>query len=241
MKSNILTKKLVIGSCLRALQYASAHNAMIIVNAYSPPHELEEPAGWHAWHRLSFTLGIRGLRPIPSEVESIRVGDGFVGVTTEFFKSIKIRFQELYIFDLEKITGLAAEERVGEYTVYDWFNIKRGAKQKIKKIDHNNSFVHKLCFYPSKRIDGNRSELKDCYAKSYIKAEDLGKFEFSETAAKFAVTKLIKENNIKGPPRRFGSSVHRLNLILEHDRRDLYKKQKEFIVNESLPPNIFLL
>lgn len=241
MKNAILTKKLAIGRTLRTLQFAVENGAMAIISDYSPPNEIEDPKGHMEWHHLSFVLGLRGLVPIPSDIENIRVGGKFVNVATEFSKLIKIQFQELYIFDVEKTTGLDIQEKVSEYAVYDWFNIKRGARQTMQSIESDDMFVSKLCFYPSKRIDGNHRKLKDCYSKSYIKPEDLEKFEFSETAAKFAAMKLIKENNIKGPMRRFGSKEHRLNLVLEHDYREFRKNKKEFIINESLPSNIFLL
>jgi len=51
--------------------------------------------------------------------------------------------------------------------------------------------------------------------------------------------KLIKENGVRGPERHVGDKSHHLNVVLEHDRREIYKNKKEFIIGEDLPSNIF--
>ena len=152
---------------------------------------------------------------------------------------IKIRFEELYIFDLDRVGALAIEEKIENYIVYDWFNIRRGAKQAACTIESPRDFVKKLVFYPSARKDGNDGSFKDCYTKSYISAHELQEFQCSETVAKFAAMRLIKENGLHGPPREFEDKVHHLNIILEHDKRELHKHEKEFIIGEDVTSNIF--
>ena len=233
------TKKLVIGYSLAALQFAMANDASLLINGDNVPHPVEEKQKANAWYRLTFDLGMRGLLPIPSEIESIRIEDGIAKITTEFYRMVKIRFEELYIFDLDLVGGLPIEEKIEDYIVYDWFNIKRGSKQASCKIQTPREFVKKLVFYPSVRKDGNDGTFKDCYAKSYIASNNLQEFDYSETAAKFAVMKLIKENGLRGPSRNVGGKTHHLNLVLEHDKRELYKNKKEFVIDSSLPANIF--
>jgi len=233
------SRKLVVGYSLPALQFAMANGATLLINGVTLPHPIEEKEKATNWYRLTFELGMRGLTPIPSEIESIRVEESTVKVITEFYRMIKIRFEELYIFDLDRVEGLAIEEKVEEYIVYDWFDIKRGAKQTAGTVEGHGNFVKELVFYPSIRKDGNDGSFKDCYTKSYIPCDQLREFEYSETAARFAAMRLIKENGLQGPERRFGDKVHNLNLVLEHDRRELHKHKKEFIVREDTTSNIF--
>ena len=216
-----------------------ANNAMVLVNGMMGPHPIEEKEDALKWYRLLFDLGMRGLTPIPSEIESIRIESSTAHVTTEFHKLIKIHFEEVYIFDMEKVTGIEVEEKIKDYIVYDWFNVRRGAKQAALKMFASTDFVKKLVFYPSVRKDGNDGTFKDCYTQSRIPSEKLQVFEYSETAAEFAAMKLIKENGVRGPERHVGDKSHHLNVVLEHDRREIYKNKKEFIIGEDLPSNIF--
>jgi len=222
------------------LQFAKAHNAMILINGTTTPHSVADREGENQWYRLTFELGMRGLSPIPSSIEGIRIADSVANVTTEFYRLIKIHFKELYIFDMELVGGVPVEEKVEEYIVYDWFDIKRGAKQPPCKILTSADFVKELVFYPSARKDGNDGSFKDCYTKSYILAHQLNEFEYSETAAKLTTLRLIKENGIRGPSRRSREREHYLNLVLEHNRRESHKNHKVFIHADELPANIYL-
>ena len=233
------TRKLVIGYSLPALQFAMTNDATLLVNGSADSHPAGEKEKADKWHRSAFNLGMRGLTPVPSEIENIRIEGGVAKITTEFYKMIKIHFEELYIFDLDRVEGLEIEEKIEDYIVYDWFDIKRGAKQAACKIQTPGNFIKELVFYSSTRKDGNDGTFKDCYAKSYILSDNLQEFDYSETAAKFAVMKLIKKNGFRGPERRFGDRVHHLNLVLEHSKRELHKNKKEFIVAPDVAPNIF--
>ncbi len=235
------TQKLVIGYSLGALEWARENKGMLLVNALSAPHPIENKEEAARWYQLIFELGMAGLTPIPSAIEAIRVEENTARIATETHALIKIAFEELYIFDMEKVEGISIEERVKDYIVYDWFDVKRGAKQADCKVLAPRDFVKKLVFYPSQRKDGNDGSFKDCYTKSYIAAEELEEFEYSETAARFAAMKLIKENGINGPKRNNGDKSHYLNVVLEHNRRDIHKNEKEFIMIEEPPANIFCM
>ena len=241
MIAELKAQKLIIGHTLEALRFAQDKGAVILVNRQQAPHPIEAAHEWSQWHHLTFVLGMRGLSPIPSAINNIRIQDNQATVSTVAHRVIKINFEQLYIFDTHLIEGLSIEKEISKYVVYDWFDIKRGAKQTVTKLINNDEFIKELSFYASQRKDGNDGTIKDCYAKSYINTEDLEKFEFSETAARFAAMKLIKENELKGPSRTVGDKVHYLNLKLEHNKRELYEYDKQYIINERLPKNIFLL
>jgi len=210
---------------------------MLLVNGSVTPHSIEEKDRENKWHRLIFDLGMRGLTPIPSAIENIRIEENVANITTEFYRMIKIHFEELYIFDMELVGGISAQEKVNDYVVYDWFDIKRGAKQTSCEISTPNNFIKKLVFYPSQRRDGNDGSIKDCYVKSYIAAVDLDKFEYSETAARLGALKLIKDNGIKTTRKVTTGGRQNLNLVLKHNRRSLHKNNKEFIQSGDPPSN----
>lgn len=230
----------MIGYSLEALQFAKTNDAMLLLNGATTPHSIADKDRENQWYRLTFELGMRGLSPIPSRIEKIRVDNNTVNITTEFYRLIKIHFEELYIFDMELVEGLTVEEKVEEYVVYDWFNIKRGALQAPCKILTSTDFIKEVVFYPSLRKDGNDGSFKDCYTKSYVASQALQDFEHSETAAKMATLRLIKENGMRGPSRAVGEKVHYLHVVLEHDKRELHKNKKEFMCIDDLPPNIYL-
>tara|TARA_R110000824_G_scaffold65952_7_gene171415 strand:+ start:447 stop:1175 length:729 start_codon:yes stop_codon:yes gene_type:complete len=239
---SLTAKKVVIGSTIEALSKADANKAIIILNGYCPPHEIEENKAWKEWHHMVYKLGLKGLVFAPLAIEKIRVSDHLIKIITENSRTIEVKFGELYIFDLALVEGVAVEENVNKYIVYDWFDIRRGAKQIVDHIRGEGEFVSSVSFYPSKRRDGNDGSIKDCYTKSCIEADDLDKFEFSETSARFAAMKLIQREGLKGPTRTFGEKSHHLNLVLEHNHRSIYKLEKKYIVSEDLLPNdIFLV
>ena len=211
---------------------------MLLVNGLTTPHSIEERGREDKWYRLTFDLGMRGLTPIPSMIENIRIEKNTANITTEFYRMIKIHFKELYIFDMELVEGMPVQEKVSDYIVYDWFDIKRGTKQTVDKLENETSFVRELVFYTSHRHDGTHA-FKDCYAKSYITADDLEKFENSETAARLAATRLIRERGLKADKRIIKNKVSYLNVVLEHNRREFHKHKKDFIIGNDLASNIF--
>jgi len=235
----LTTEVLVIGHSLEALQFASTRGGFLLLNSSTSPSFIADKERADAWHRLSFELGMRGLLPIPSAVESIRIDGAEARVTTEFYRLITVCFKEVYVFDLDCVEGLNAEEKIETYVVYDWFNIRRGCEQAPCVIKGPRDFLRELVLYPSVRIDGNPGRFKDCYAKSYVGVEDLDKFEYSETAAKFAALRMLTDNGFEGPPREVGDRQYHLSLVLEHARREMHKHTKEFVIGEDPADNIF--
>jgi hypothetical protein len=235
---HLQTNKLVIGHSLGALEYTQESGALLLLNGETKPHQYEAPGKHKRWNSLIFQLGMSGLQPIPSRIESIRVAGDTVNISTEFYRSIKISFKELHIFDLDRVEGINAAEDVSEYLVYDWFDIKRGAHQNKLQLYSEADFVRELVFYPSTRRDGNAGNIKDCYTKSFIGASELTTFEASPTSARMAALALMNQEHLRGPSYTLGDKNYYLSVVLEHRRRDVYKKKKKYIINEDLPNNI---
>ena len=232
------TPKLTIGYSLGALEFALEVDSMLLVNDEQRPPAIPPGHALKRWYEASFELGMRGLLPVPSSPETIRIEDNKAHITTTSQRVIKVEFEELHVFDLDRVHGLATEEKIHIYEVYDWFDIKRGAKQPACSILTPHAFVQKLVFYPSSRHDGNDGRFKDCYSRSYVEPSCLNDFEYSETAAKFAAMKIIRDNGFRGRQQETDGRPYHLNIVLEHSMRDLYKHKKEFIVTTELPPNI---
>jgi len=233
------TSALVIGYSLEALQCAHSTGGILLVNSETKPHVYEEREAFNEWARLSFYLGMSGGHPLPSKVHSIRIDGHVANVTTEFYKLIKIEFEELYIFDMELVEGLPIEEEITQYEVYDWFNISRGAKHPACQILRPGPFLRKVVLYPSRRGSGAARGLRDCYAQSYLAPDELTTFECSETTARLATAGILKKSGFKGTPRVDQGVTSYNSLELVHDRRDTYKHKKMFLVDEGLPTHIF--
>jgi len=233
------TSALVIGYSLEALQCARSQGGLLLVNSELKPHVYEKREIFKEWTQLSFYLGMSGAHPLPSKIHSIRIDGHAANVTTEFYKLIKIEFEELYIFDMELVEGLPIEEEVQQYEVYDWFNITRGAKHPSCQILRPDSFLRKVVLYPSKRGAGASRGLRDCYTQSYMTPDELTTFECSETAARLGTTSILKKNGFKGPSRVDQGITSYSSLELVHHHRDIYKYKKTFLTNEELPTHIF--
>lgn len=199
---------------------------------------MDRPEDEFDWHQILFKLGMAGLKPIPSVIETIRIEGNVIKVFTENYRMIKLLFEELYVYDFERVEGLPVEERVNEYLVYDWFNVRRGSQQPTTRVKTEDKLVNEINLYKSIRYDSDLGRIDIC-VKSFIALENLNDFDYSETTVRLITSKLLKENGIKTVWKRTKGGYQNIYLVLEHDRRELYKHKKEFILNEELPSNVF--
>lgn len=203
--------KIVIGGDLRALLYAYCNELPVIFVDSKPPfrfNTLEKGHGFfgpgpetqlHAWERLIFLLGMAGLMPLSDKATSLRVEDNILKVATSGSKLIKLKFNKLIIFDDENIFGLpeVVSEKVGYNKVIDWFAVRSGCRHDLDELSDVERFVKDVIFYPSDRFDG-KTKLKDAVSTSYLTNDELQRFEFSETYAKFKLMSMMKEAGIRG-------------------------------------------
>ena len=67
------------------------------------------------------------------------------------------------------------------FKVIDWVNIRSGMVHEHDTLeDTESSFVNKIYFYPSERIDGNHDK-KDLVAVSYMNKKQIDSIEYSDT------------------------------------------------------------
>ena len=139
-------------------------------------------------------MSLAGLNPIGDRAVSIKIEEKVVKVFTANARMAKIRFEELIIFDEEKVMGLPTPQNITKnfYKVYDWFDVRSGMKHEYDYIRDTTDFVSEIIFYPTERVDGNHS-LKDAVSVSYLTDSMLNSFEYSDINARFKTLKMMKD------------------------------------------------
>jgi len=237
------TEELVIGYGLNAVLYAFFNNCLILLNKQEKPYVFDK---WknHSkkdiWEEKIFALSLAGKCPLADKIESIRIDNNIAKVTTNNQKLIQIQFKKLRIFDGEKVYGLSFEEKIHQYAVYDWFNVRSGTNHGINCIFTPDNFVKCMRFYPSDRIDGNHNK-KDLVVESLIDKDNLNKFEYSDTYVRLKALNIMRKYGVRG--RRNGKSKENPSkykyyaLRAELDKRYKTKKIREF-VTFGLPKSV---
>jgi len=159
------------------------------------------PSKLDVYKHLNFVLSMAGLLPLGDGFFSCRLKeDNLLKITTKNSRMIQVKFDHLFIFNDDNISGLpepieSLDE--GMYEVLDWIDITSTAHphQYLKTEDN---FIREIFFYPTERLDGNHPNKKDLVAVSYLSGEQLKEYEYSDTYAKFKVLSILKEMGIKG-------------------------------------------
>ena len=228
MKGHIYEyNEIVIGGSMEALAYGYAKQVPVIFCKPSPPlifehyepaADLEKlgvepreivltsPAGKEVvgnpkaevWQRLSFIMSLAGLLPLSSRATSISVGDdNILSIATNRARVVKFKFNKLIVFDKENLQGFAhTREEMLNYKVIDWIDVKSGTKHEYDFIKTEDEFVNRIYFYDSGRVFGKGRT--DAAVVSYLTAEQLDSYEYSDTYAKYKVTQLMKDCGIRG-------------------------------------------
>jgi len=237
-------EELVIGYGLNAILYAYLNNSTILINGSQKPFRFDLWEGKQKadiWSEKLFALSLIGKCPLADKVDSIRVEDGQVSVMTKNLRQIKIGFEKLRIFDGDSVEGLDFTEKIEQYRVFDWFNVRSGMRHEFDKIETISNFVKCIHFYPSDRLDGNHLDKKDLVTESFIDISNIDDFDVSSTVARLKTLATMKENGIKGT--RNGRSMEdptkykHYALKIEYDRREKYKNKRLFVTGD-LPKGV---
>jgi len=216
--------KIVVGGSLNAFLYSHKNGMPLIINKLAPPHFFE-PEKKKLWSKLYFLLSLSGLNVLGDKTENMRINDSELTVTTSDFKVVKIKFNKLIVFDDTFIFGLPpAKKEKNRFMVLDWMVAKPCAIHDKEYISTDDDFVKDVYFYPTDRIDGNHTNIKDLVAVSYLTKEQLQDFNYSDTYVRFKTTKLLKENGITGRKNGFqkGKQIT-YTLRLEVTKREAIK------------------
>ena len=195
--------KIIIGGSLEALSYGIENDIPIFFIEPKVPFFFEKTKEGKSkeviWRELAFYASLSGLLPAGSRVSSLRVTDeNILRVATENNKLFKYEFGEILIFDYQNINGVEFEKKDESYMVLDWVNVRSGMKHEHNYLeDKDSSFVNKIHFFKSDRIDGDHDK-KDLVSISYMTKKQLDSIEYSDTFVKFKVVDMMKQAGIKG-------------------------------------------
>ena len=160
------------------------------------------PSKLDVYKHLSFIISMAGLLPLGDGFFSARLKeDNLLKITTKNSRMIQMRFDKLYVFDDEGLSGLPEPIESldkGMFKVIDWIDATSCTTHPHQYFETDDNFVRVIFFYPTERLDGNHPNKKDLVAVSYLNAEELKTYEYSDTYAKFKVLNIMKEAGIKG-------------------------------------------
>jgi hypothetical protein len=178
------------------------------------------------WHHLYMLLSMGGQLPFADNAASIRIGDGSLSVSTDNrSRIVEAEYETLWVFDDREIEGLPPiTEACDLYRVCDWFNVRSGMRHDENMLlTPTDDFIRTIHFYPSERLDGHHPDKKDLCAESFLSEEELDKFEYSPTYARFKVLSMMKDLGIRGSSNgncpKTGKKKH-YAIKIEHDRRE---------------------
>jgi hypothetical protein len=195
----------------------------LIINKILPPHRFESFKSHNArelWNKLFFILSASGLNLVGDRARAIRIKESGVSASTTGARMLKAKFEKLVIFDDENVSGLPPPLKESEdFIILDWITGRSCEKHSHTALTTPDAFVNKVHFYPTDRIDGHHPDVKDIVAISHLKKEQLNDFEYSDTYAKFKVTKMLKELEIRGA--KSGATYYALKLEVE--KREIRK------------------
>ena len=141
----INTPKIVIGSSLESVLFASRNNCTLILNKISPP-EIYEAQDLEAWNRITFLLSMAGKIPMSNKVSTIRVieEDKKVKVFTLSNRMVEFACEEVFVLDDENVEGLPApttKHKNPKRKILDWVNVRAGMLHEFQFIETGDEFV----------------------------------------------------------------------------------------------------
>ncbi len=198
----INTPRIVIGSSLESVLFASKNNCMLILNKLSPP-EIFEAKELDDWNHLVFLLSMAGKIPFSDKVASIRIlqDEKKLKVYTTRERVVQLNCNEVFVFDDENVEGLPmpiSNNSNPKKMVLDWVSVRAGMTHKYQTIETDDQFVNEIVFYKSPRIDGDH-DYKDLVTISYLTDEQIKDHSYSELMVLYKTKDIMKSYGIKGP------------------------------------------
>ena len=187
---------------------------------------------------LVYDLVLKGKSSVSGKIQAIRVEDEEIKVITENSKLIKIKYDKLRIFNLDKISSLPihVRESTTDYRVLDWYDVKSGMKHEHDFLtDNSSSFVNKIHFYTSERIDGNTRGYKDLVAESLLDRDQINDASYSDSISRLKILDMMKEAGITGTGNGKDTKGRQryLPIKIELSRREVFPNRKISCEEES--------
>jgi len=223
-------QRIVIGSSLESVLFASKNDCSLILNKVSLP-EIFEQKETKDWNHLVFLLSMAGKIPFSDKVTSIRIleDEKKLKVYTKRERMVEVECEKVFVFDDENVEGLPLPkltEKNPKKMILDWINVRAGMTHEYHTIETGDDFVNEIVFYKSPRIDGDH-DYKDLVAISYLTDEQIKDHSYSTLMTLYKTKDIMKQYGIKGP--RNGRDVSDpekykyYSIKLESDRRQIKK------------------
>jgi hypothetical protein len=243
---NLILPKIITGGSLESLFHAYIHETPIVLTQPYVPFELDmvedntffELLGYTAempltkvqiWDRLVFVLSMAGLVMMPNNVRNVREEGNKIIFSLNDNSRFIIAYERKISFD---------KHLDGEVDVYDWFDIRSGAKTELQEInDSEDNLVHKIIFYDSRRRGTGGRGLKDIVSVSRMQKTELHEYENSESYVRLKTLNMMKEKGMRGKPNGYNKKGKQqfYALKIEHIQREIVKRYKpKFTMQETL-------
>ena len=243
---NLIVPKLITGGSLESLFYAYIHELPIVLTQPYVPFELDmiednslfELLGYTAempltkvqvWDRLVFVLSMAGLVMMPNNVRNVREEGNKIIFSLNDNSRFIIAYERRISFD---------KHIDGEVDVYDWFDIRSGAKTELEELnDSQDDLVHKIIFYDSQRKGTGGKGFKDLVAVSRMQKTQLHEYENSEGHIRLKTLQMMKDQGMRGRPNGYNSRGKQqfYALKIEHMQREIIKRYKpKYTMQETL-------
>jgi len=243
---NLILPKIITGGSLESLFYAYVHETPIVLTQPYVPFELDvvkdnsffELLGYTAeipltkvqvWDRLVFVLSMAGLVMMPNNVRNVRHERNKIIFSLNDNSRFIIAYERKISFD---------EHLDGEVDVYDWFDIRSGAKTELQEInDSENKLVHKIIFYNSQRRGTGGKGFKDLVSLSRMQTPELYEYENSESYVRLKTLQMMKEQGMRGKPNGYNKRGKQqfYALKIEHMHREIIKRYRpKFTMQETI-------
>ena len=182
------------------------------ISMFPELHELEtnketiltRPQKEMLWGRLVFVLSIRGLLPA-TNLQSIRIEDGLVKLSTQNSRLIKLEADEILVFDDQGVEGLPDPIVVNDrYIVKDFveFNKLKFMDKSYDLIYTDYDYVNQIWFLPP----SNEKRLKDGCLVSYCHSLRDVQDGLTDYNIKFILKEQFEKYNMKGCENGFHKS-----------------------------------
>jgi hypothetical protein len=242
---------IIIGDNLDALVYAHLNDCHILFNNISPPTIIDffdsdldlsmfgiendgNIAKLDLWRRLRYSMSMAGKIINSQAVTSIGIEDQQIKVFTDSSKKYEYEFENMVIFDVEKLTNLKYTMiNEDKNTVYDWISVNHTGKHDIDVMDTGDDLTNKVYFYKSVR-NGVINTHKDIVAVSYLTDEQLNSQDYSDTIVRMKIKRMMKKAGIRGPknglnpnyPDRSDQKYKYRPLGIEYEYRQVIRGKK---------------
>ena len=191
----------VIGADLDAVQFSHANHYHLIKNR--APHHHSYEGIEDEWAKKLYQLYEMALVPFTDQPNSLRIlpEQKIIKIFTDQ-NTYTVGYNHLHLFDDTNVEGLSLNRELICHRVIDWFDCQGIYDLDFHSVTTADEFVGKILLFTSKRIDGNQKYL-DLLCESFLDDNQLKNFEYSDTMARFKVTKILKDRGVHKPELRF--------------------------------------